>query len=306
VQKTDKSNAIFPGFLVEDISTTGATVRTLRAGSGPPLLLLHGYPQTHVIWHKVASRLAERFTVVLTDLRGYGDSSKPEGGNRHQNYSFRTMAQDQLEVMRHLGHERFYIGSHDRGARTAHRLCLDHPEAVRRVCFMDIVPTLRMYQDTSMEFATKYMWWFFLIQKAPLPEHMIGADPEFFLDQHFQIQNGTPGALTAEALEEYKRYFCTPEVIHASCEDYRAAAGIDLEMDEADQKAGRKIEAPILALWGEKGVMGKLWNVLEVWRSMRMQRSMDGLWTVGITLQKSNRRKYCRNFSVFSATKEDQ
>jgi haloacetate dehalogenase len=257
---------LFPGFLIEDIATTGATIRTLRAGSGPHLLLLHSCPQTHVIWHKIAGRLAERFTVVVTDLRGYGDSSKPERGNRHQNYSFRSMAQDQLEVMLHLEHQCFSVGSYDRGARTAHRLSLDHPEAVRKVCFMDIVPTLRMYRDTSMEFATKYMWWFFLIQKAPLPEHMIGTDAEFFLERHFDVQNRTPGALTAEALEEYKRCFCTPEAIHASCEDYRAAAGIDLEMDEADEKAGRKIEAPVLALWGAKGAMGKLWNVLEVWR----------------------------------------
>lgn len=259
-------SALFPGFLVEDIRVTGATIHTLRAGSGPPLLLLHGYPQTHVIWHKIASRLADRFSVVLTDLRGYGDSSKPQGGTRHANYSFRAMAQDQFEVMRRLGHERFYVGSHDRGARTAHRLCLDHPEAVRKVCFMDILPTLRMYRDTSMEFATKYMWWFFLIQKPPLPEHMIGADPEFFLEQHFQVQNGTPGALTAEAVEEYKRCFSTPEAIHAGCEDFRASADVDLEMDEADQRTGHKIEAPVLALWGAKGAIGELWNVLDVWR----------------------------------------
>lgn len=256
----------FPGFAIEDVSTTGATIRTLRAGSGPPLLLLHGYPQTHVIWHKIASRLAERFSVVLTDLRGYGDSSKPEGGERHANYSFRALAQDQLEVMRAFGYPRFAVGAHDRGARTAHRLCLDHPEAVRNVCFMDIVPTLRMYRDTSQEFATRYMWWFFLIQQAPLPEHMIGADPAFFLDQHFAVQNATPGALTADAVSEYRRCFCTPEAIHASCEDYRAAADIDLELDAADEQAGRKIEAPVLALWGAKGVLGHLWNVLDVWR----------------------------------------
>ena len=256
---------LFPGFDAHDVSTTGATIRTFRAGSGPPLLLLHGYPQTHVIWHKIASQLAQWFTVVLTDLRGYGDSSKPDGGLRHANYSFRAMAQDQLEVMRLLGYQRFYVGSHDRGARTAHRLCLDHPKAVRKVAFLEIVPTLRMYRDTSKEFATKYMWWFFLIQKAPLPEHMIGADPNFFLDEHFEVQNGTPGALTAEALQQYRRCFCTPETIHATCEDFRAAAEIDLDMDEADEKAGHKIEAPVLALWGAKGAVGKLWNVLDVW-----------------------------------------
>jgi haloacetate dehalogenase len=256
---------LFPGFHAEDIPTKGATIRTLRAGSGPPLLLLHGYPQTHVIWHKIAHQLTSRFTVVLTDLRGYGDSSKPEGGLRHANYSFRAMAQDQLEVMHLLGYQRFCVGSHDRGARTAHRLCLDHPEAVRKVAFLEIVPTLRMYRDTSKEFATKYMWWFFLIQKAPLPEHMIGADPNFFLDEHFELQNGTPGALTAEALGEYRRCFCTPETIHATCEDFRAAAEIDLEIDEADERAGHKIEAPILALWGAKGAVGKLWSVLKVW-----------------------------------------
>jgi haloacetate dehalogenase len=259
-------SALFPGFQVEDVPTTGATIRTLRAGSGPPLLLLHGFPQTHVIWHKIARRLADRFSVVLTDLRGYGDSSKPGGGAQHANYSFRAMAQDQVEVMRHLGYERFSIASHDRGARTAHRLCVDHPQAVLKVCIMDIVPTLRMYRDTSMEFATRYVWWFFLIQKAPLPERMIGADPEFFLNRIHEMQNGTPGALTPEALEEYRRCFCTPECVHAVCENYRASAGIDLEMDSADEKAGRKIEAPLLALWGAKGALGQLWNVLEVWR----------------------------------------
>ena len=256
------------------------TNKTLRAGSGPPLLLLHGYPQTHVIWHKIASQLAERFSVVLTDLRGYGDSGKPDGGLRHANYSFRAMAQDQLEVMRLLGYQQFYVGSHDRGARTAHRLCLDHPKAVRKVAFLEIVPTLRMYRDTSKEFATKYMWWFFLIQKAPLPEHMIGADPNFFLDEHFEVQNGTPGALTAEALEEYRRCFCDPKTIHATCEDFRAAAEIDLEMDEADEKAGHKIEAPVLALWGAKGEVGKLWNVLNVWsehaNAASQGRALDG------------------------------
>jgi haloacetate dehalogenase len=248
----------FEGFTVEDIATRGAMIHTLRRGVGPQLFLPHGFPQTHFIWHKIGERLSEQYTVVLTDLRGYGHSAKPEGGARHKNYSFRTMAQDQVEVMRHLGHERFFVASHDRGAGTAHRMCLDHPEAIRKVCFMEIVLTLRMYRDTSKEFATKYMWWFFLIQKAALPEHIIGSDAAFFLEEHLKLQSATPGALTDEALQEYKRCFCTPEAIHASCEDFRAAADIDLEMDEEDENAGRKIECPILALWGEKGVVGKL------------------------------------------------
>jgi haloacetate dehalogenase len=260
------TESLFPGFEVEQVQTCNARIHTLRKGDGPPLLLLHGYPQTHVIWHKIASRLAETFAVVLTDLRGYGDSSKPDGGTRHENYSFRAMAQDQVEVMRHFGHDKFFLASHDRGARVAHRLCLDHPTSARKVCFMDIIPTLTMYRDTSKEFATKYMWWFFLIQKEPLPEHMIGCDSEFFLDKHFEMQNGTPRAITPEAMAEYKRCFCQADAIHASCEDYRAAATIDLEMDEADETDGRKVEAPVLALWGAKGAIGNLWHVLDVWR----------------------------------------
>jgi haloacetate dehalogenase len=229
-------------------------------------LLLHGYPQTHVIWHKIADRLSQAYTVILTDLRGYGDSSKPDGGSRHENYSFRAMAQDQVDVMRQLGYNSFFLGAHDRGARVAHRMCLDHPDAVRKVCLLDIAPTLTMYRETNQEFATKYMWWFFLIQKEPLPEHMIGADSLFFLNMFFEIQNATPGALTDEALAEYRRCFCRPEAIHSSCEDWRASADIDLEMDEADKKAGRKIKAPLRVLWGGKGAIGKLWNVLDVWR----------------------------------------
>jgi haloacetate dehalogenase len=271
------TESLFPGFEVEEVQTGSARIHTLRKGDGAPLLLLHGYPQTHVIWHKIAGRLAEKFSVVLTDLRGYGDSSKPEGGPRHENYSFRAMAQDHLEVMRHFGHGQFFIAAHDRGARVAHRLCLDHSTNVRKVCFMDIIPTLTMYRETSKEFATKYMWWFFLIQKEPLPEHMIGADSEFFLDKHFEMQNGTPGAITPEAMAEYKRCFCQADAIHASCEDYRAAASIDLEMDEADEKKdGRKIEAPVLALWGAKGAIGKLWHVLDVWRRHARSAAVDG------------------------------
>jgi haloacetate dehalogenase len=256
----------FPGFSTELVETSGTTIHVLRKGSGRPLLLLHGYPETHLTWHKVAPQLAEQFSVVVPDLRGYGDSGKPEGGERHENYSFRAMAQDQVDVMRHYGHERFLVGAHDRGARVAHRLCLDHPESVEKACLMDIAPTLTMYREANQEFATKYMWWFFLIQPFPLPEHMIGLDTEFFLKEMFGGLNKTPGAIAPDAMNEYVRAFSNPDAIHASCEDFRAAANIDLEMDKADDEAGRKIQCPLHVLWGAKNTVGSLWDVPATWR----------------------------------------
>src|ERR1700752_1965184 len=229
--------AFFLGFSVESVETGGTAIHVLRKGSGIPLLLLHGYPETHLTWHKVAPQLAEQFSVFVPDLRGYGDSGKPQGGERHENYSFRAMAQDQVDVMRHYGHERFLVASHDRGARVTHRLCLDHPDEVEKACVMDIAPTLTMYRGTNQEFATKYMWWFFLIQPFPLPEHMIGRDTEFFLKEVFGGLNKTPGAIAPDAMNEYVRAFSNPDAIHASCEDFRAAANIDLEMDKADDEA---------------------------------------------------------------------
>jgi haloacetate dehalogenase len=178
----------------------------------------------------------------VPDLRGYGDSGKPQDGERHENYSFRAMAQDQVEVMRHYGHERFLVAAHDRGARAAHRLCLDHHESVEKVCLMDIAPTLTMYRGTSQEFATKYMWWFFLIQKAPLPEHIIGLDPDFYLELIFNALNKTPGAIGPEEMNEYRRVF-SGTTIHSTCEDFRAAADIDLEMDIGDDKIGERSNA---------------------------------------------------------------
>jgi haloacetate dehalogenase len=258
-------DALFPGFSVEDVQTSGATIRVLRKGAGPALLLLHGYPQTHVTWHKIASRLAERFSVVVPDLRGYGDSSKPEGGARHEHYSFRAMAQDQRETMQHFGHSQFFVAGHDRGGRVAHRLCLDHPKCVRKVCVLDIAPTLTMYRDTNQAFASQYFWWFFLIQPAPLPEHLIGLDPNFYLERSLR----TPSAsdpITPEARREYARCFTQAATIHATCEDYRAAAEIDLEFDRADDDAGHKIGAPLHALWGARGVVAKFWDVLATWR----------------------------------------
>jgi haloacetate dehalogenase len=262
--------ALIRGFSAESIETRGTTINVLRKGAGRPLLLLHGYPETHLTWHKVAPqyarrvrkvRLAEQISVVVPDLRGYGASGKPQGGERHENYSFRAMAMDQVDVMRHYGHERFFVAAHDRGARVAHRLCLDHPESVEKVCLMDIAPTLAMYRGTNQEFATQYMWWFFLIQPFPLPEHMIGLDPEFFLKQLFGGLNKTPGAITPSEMSEYVRAFSNPEAIHASCEDFRASADIDLEMDKSDEEAGRKIE------WGGRGTVGTLWDLLATWRA---------------------------------------
>ena len=234
------------------------------AGDGPPLLLLHGYPQTHVMWHKIAPRLAEEFTVVLADLRGYGDSSKPPGGDGHANYSKRAMARDQVEVMRALGFGRFAVAGHDRGGRVVHRMALDHPEAVERAAVLDIAPTLTMYERTDMTFATAYYHWFFLIQPADLPERMIGADPGFYLERKIGAWSRTDGCFDPAALAEYKRCFCNAEAIHATCEDYRAAASVDLEHDRAD--LDRRIECPLLVLWGARGVIERCYDALSVWR----------------------------------------
>ena len=263
----DVAATLFPGFEQAEVRTSGATIPVFHKGDGPPVLLLHGYPESHVTWHKVAPRLAERFSVYVPDLRGYGDSSRPVDGDRHINYSFRAMALDQVETMRHFGHEQFLVGAHDRGARVAHRLCLDFPKSVKKVCLMDIAPTLTMYRQTNQEFATKYMWWFFLIQAAPLPEHLIGLDPQYYLEVILSGLNKTPGAFTPEAVSEYVRCFCCTSTIHAGCEDFRAAADIGLEMDEADDRAGNKIVAPVHALWGAKNTVGQLWDVLATWRA---------------------------------------
>ncbi len=252
-----------PGFQLHDVAVgDGLAIRAAVGGSGPPLLLLHGHPQTHVTWHKVAPRLAERFRVVAADLRGYGDSSKPDGGDDHVNYSKRAMAADQVALMRLLGHDRFAVVGHDRGGRVAHRMALDHPDAVSRVAVFDIAPTATMYARTDKAFATRYFWWFFLIQPAPLPERMISADAEFFLHAHIGHQVKTSGATGPAIFAEYLR--CYQSSIPAICEDYRAAATIDLAHDAAD--AERRIAVPLLALWGGEGTVGALYDVLDTWR----------------------------------------
>ena len=255
---------MFEGFRREFIQANGVEIHAVIGGEGPPLLLLHGYPQTHVIWHKIAPTLAERFTVVATDLRGYGDSAKPPGGPGHEAYSKREMAADQVEAMAALGFERFALVGHDRGGRVSHRLALDHPERVERVAVLDIAPTRTVFETVDQTVATIYYHWFFLIQPNGLPEKLIGADPDDFLQRKLTAWGADGDAFTDEAVAEYKRCFRDPATIHASCEDYRAAATIDLEHDRADADA--RISCPLLVLWGERGLVGRRYDVLNVWR----------------------------------------
>jgi haloacetate dehalogenase len=255
---------LFPGFRAFDLDAGGVAVHGVMGGSGPPLLLLHGYPQTHAIWHQVAPRLAAHFTVVCADLRGYGDSGKPPTDARHSPYSKREMAKDALACMRQLGFARFRLAGHDRGGRVAHRLAIDHPGAVERLAVLDISPTLAMYGQTDMAFARAYWHWFFLIQPAPFPETLIGADPGFYLRKKMGSGSAGLAPFAPQAWAEYERCF-TAQAIHASCEDYRAAATIDLEHDRADRDAGRRIACPLLALWGAHGVVERCFRPLEDW-----------------------------------------
>ena len=256
----------FPGFEQRRIVTGEADINCVVGGGGPPLLLLHGYPQTHVMWRKVAPRLAERFTVVATDLRGYGDSSKPQSDDSHAAYSKRAMANDQVAVMGALGFERFFVTGHDRGARVAHRMALDHRQNVARLAALDIVPTRYRFGSVDKNVAIRGYHWFFLIQPGGLPETLIGAATASFLEHTVRSWSATRGVPEADAMEEYLRCFSNPETIHATCEDYRAAATIDLEHDEADAKAGSKIDCPLLVLWGETSVQGSSYDMTTVWR----------------------------------------
>lgn len=259
---------MFERFQRDEREVNGVRIAYRQGGSGPPLLLLHGYPQTHVIWHRIADRLAERFTVVAADLRGYGDSSKPEGGENHVAYSKREMALDQVELMRRLGFERFDILAHDRGARVSHRLAMDHPGAVRRLILLDIAPTLAMYSQTDETFARAYWHWFFLIRPAPLPERLLELDPELVLQTAVATRADHAHPFSEAAYAEYLRCLKLPGAAHAFCEDYRASAGIDLEHDREDRAAGRLIEAPLLVLWGKRGVIQRCFEPLEEWRAV--------------------------------------
>lgn len=258
------ASAFLEGFEVEKISLPDLTINCAYAGEGPPVLLLHGHPQTHIVWRKVAPHLVKAgYQVIAPDLRGYGDSDKPASDPSHFPYSKRVMAADQIALMKHFGHDVFSVVGHDRGGRVAHRLALDFPDALHRLIVLDIAPTLTMYAQTNQEFATRYFWWFFLIQPDGLPEKMIASDPEYFLRRHIAGQVKTAGAVDEKAIAEYLRSYRDPATLHAICEDYRASASIDLDHDRADQD--NRVSAPLLAIWGAHGVVGELYDVTATW-----------------------------------------
>ena len=254
------------GFARTEIETAGARIVTLHGGKGPPVLLMHGNPFTHLSWHKIAPRLAQEFTVVATDLRGYGDSSKPPGGEDHSGYSFRAMAQDQVEVMAALGFKSFMAAGHDRGARVLHRMCLDHPGVVERAAILDIIPQHYLFNHVTQAWATYAYHWFFMIQPYDMPERLMSADPDFYITKKLSKTKKGLSFFGPGALEEYKRCFRNPATVHAMCEDYRATATVDLAMDTQDVAAGRKIECPALILWGATGAVGRLHKPAEIWK----------------------------------------
>ena len=269
-------SVIFPGFeekkITVDSSDGSIEIACLVGGSGPALLLLHGFPQTKAIWQHIAPELAKKFTVVASDLRGYGASSKPHGRADHSNYSKRSMAADQHALMQSLGHQQFFLLGHDRGGRVSHRLAMDFPESVLRLMVLDISPTLTMYDNTTMEFAKGYWHWFFLIQPEPVPETMIGANPEYWLKNHMGRHAGTE-IFSAERWAEYLAGVSNPQSMHAMCEDYRAAATIDLVHDRADRAAGKQLPMPLHVLWGEYGLVNKCFKPLNDWRVVAQEVS---------------------------------
>ena len=261
-------NPLFPDFQSLWIEVNGVKIMARKGGSGRPLLLLHGHPQTHAIWHRVAQQLAKSFTVVMTDLRGYGDSSKPQGTPDHLNYSKRVMALDQIEVMRHFGFSEFDVLAHDRGTRVAHRLALDHPKAVKRLVLLDIAPTLAMYEKTSNQFARSYWHWFFLIQPAPLPERLIEADPAAYVRDVLGRRSAGLAPFDPRALAEYVRCLELSGTAHGLCEDYRASATIDLVHDQSDIDKKNFLQQPLLVLWGEQGVVNQCFEPLKEWSKL--------------------------------------
>ncbi len=268
---------MFERFDTRDVAVNGTVIRCRVGGSGPALLLLHGHPQSHVMWHRVAPTLAEKFSVVCADLRGYGDSARPGASPQISAYSKRTMAQDMADLMTSLGHQQFRLAAHDRGARVAHRLLLDHPDRVQRAMLLDIAPTLAMYEQTTEAFAKAYWHWFFLIQPAPLPERLIDADPAAYIRDVMGRRHAGLAAFAPDALQEYLRCIAIPGTATAICEDYRASAGIDLEHDRADRAKSHKITVPLRVLWGAEGAVGRCFPVLDLWREAATEVSGKAL-----------------------------
>jgi len=258
---------LLPGFDHRPVDVGDVRINIRMAGAGRPLLLLHGYPQTMVMWHRVAPSLAADFTVVLADLRGYGDSDKPPGGPGHENYTKRVMARDMLTAMTRLGHERFAVIGHDRGGRVAHRMALDAPDRVTALAVLDIVPTRHMFTHVDRAMATSYFHWFFLTTSGGLPEKLINGNPDAWIDSRFAGRHAGGVPIDAVARTEYRRVFSDPRAVHATCEDYRAAAGPDLELDHQDYAAGARVGQPLLALWGAQSYVGRNFDVPAVWRS---------------------------------------
>ncbi|CAB3691816.1 Haloacetate dehalogenase H-1 [Paraburkholderia sediminicola] len=268
---------MFTGFTDASIQVDGIHIHAIRGGNGPALLLLHGHPQTHAIWHKVAPTLARHFTVIAADLRGYGDSGKPEGESDHSNYSKRRMAADQVSLMRAHGFTQFAVVGHDRGGRVAARMALDHPQAVTKLVTLDVAPTLAMYEQTSFAFARAYWHWFFLVRPAPFPETLIRADPDLYLKQTIGARSAGLAPFTDAAYAEYLRCLSDPATAHGICEDYRASITIDLDHDRASLAEGQKIEGDFLALWGAQGVIEQCFEPLAEWRQWSAHVSGEAL-----------------------------
>ena len=259
--------AFFEGFGLEFLELSAGRLRLRRGGKGPPLLLLHGNPQTHAMWHKVAPALAREYTVVCPDLRGYGASFKPPATASHAPYAKKEMARDMVELMEHFGHASFFLAGHDRGARVSHRLALDHPARVRKLAVLDIIPTLEHFERADMAFALGYYHWFWFAQPHPFPETLISAAPEQWWRSHTSREPKPPGFFDPEALADYLAAARNPEMIRGMCEDYRAAASIDLEHDRASRNAGQKIQCPLLVLWGAKARIEAWYDALAIWRT---------------------------------------
>ena len=264
----------FENYVPFTVDANGVSIFGMKGGNGPPLLLLHGHPQTHEIWHRLADVLAQHFTVIATDLRGYGASGKPPSDAQHLPYSKRAMAADQVAVMQHFGFEHFMVCAHDRGARVAHRMAVDFPQAVDRLMLLDIAPTLAMYEATDRTFATAYFHWFLLIQPEPLPELLIGSQPDAYVERVMGSRHAGLAPFAPHALQAYRDALKQPGAVHAMCEDYRASATIDLEHDRADIECGNKIACPLRVLWGAEGVIEKNFKALDEWR--RVARDVSG------------------------------